>query len=198
MRVPAPRYPRVRLLLRPLLRVLYRLEVAGGERVPATGPTIVVANHESLLDPVVLGCAIERELRFLAKSELWRLRPVAWLMDGLGGIRVERGRGDRAALDEARRALEAGEALAIFPQGAVRVPGPWQRGAARLALATGAPVVPVRLVGTARALSRGRVGCPRIRVLVGEPIVVEPQTATIARAKQLTERLRVAVETLQD
>ena len=203
MRIPTLTYGTLRRIGVPVLRGLYRLQTLGGDRVPAQGPVIVVANHESVLDPFVLGCAVERELRFLAKAELWRHRPVAWAMDSLHAIRVERGRGDRDALEEAELALEAGEAVAIFPQGSVRAVGPWHRGAAKLAFATGAPVVPVRLVGTARALSRGRLGLPRLRVIVGEPILVDPTLAnagpvTIAAARRLTERLRAAVESLAD
>jgi 1-acyl-sn-glycerol-3-phosphate acyltransferase len=196
MHVPSPSYRTLRRLCRPLLRAVYRLQVTGAERLPASGPLVVVANHESVLDPFVLGCALDRELRFLAKAELWRSRPVAWAMDGLGALRVERGSGDREALAEARRALEAGDAVAVFPQGVVRSSGPWHRGAAKLALSTGAPVVPVLLVGTARALSRRRLGFPRLRVVVGEPIVVAPERPTIAAARSLTERLRAAVEAL--
>ena len=198
MSPPAFRYATGRRVCRPLLRAVYRLEVRGAARVPAAGPLVVVANHESVLDPFVLGCALERELRFMAKAELWRYRHVAWAMDRLRAIRVERGRGDREALDEARRALAAGEAVAVFPQGAVRGGEVWLRGAARLALVTGAPVIPVRLVGTARALSRGHVGLPKLVVLVGEPIAVERAAATVAAARELTERLRRAVETLSD
>jgi len=189
-------YRTLRRICVPLLRGLYRLETHGGERLPASGPAIVVANHESVLDPFVLGCAVGRDLRFLAKAELWRYRPFAWAMDGLRAIRVERGRGDRDALAEAMRALEAGEAVAIFPQGAVRASGSWHRGAAKLALATGAPIVPVRLVGTARALSQGRIGFPRLVAIVGEPIRVEPAPVTIAAARHLTERVRTAIESL--
>ena len=203
MRIPTLTYAALRRIGVPVFRGLYRLQTLGGDRVPAQGPVIVVANHESVLDPFVLGCAIERELRFLAKAELWRHRPVAWAMDSLQAIRVERGRGDRDALEEIRRALEAGEAVAIFPQGDVRAVGPWHRGAAKLALTTGAPVVPVRLVGTARALSRGQLGLPRLRVVIGEPILVHPipvdiRPVTIAVARRLTERLRAAVESLAD
>ena len=111
-------------------------------RLPGHGPTIVVANHESMLDPFILGCALDRDLRFLAMAELWRFRLLAWVADGLGGIRVERGQGDRDALAEARAALENGEAVAIFPQGAVRMPGRRHRGAAKLAVVTGAPISP--------------------------------------------------------
>jgi len=156
-----------------------------------------VANHESVLDPLVLGCAIERELRFLAKSELWRFRLVGPLLDLLGGIRIERGRGDRGAFGEAQEVLDSGEAVALFPQGFVRSTGAWHRGAAKLALATGAPVVPVRLIGTASALSRGHIGLPRLVVVVGEPIRVERRPSTIAAARDLTERLRAEVEQLQ-
>lgn len=189
-------YRTLRRICVPLVRGLYRLETRGGEHLATRGPAIVIANHESVIDPFVLGCAVSRELRFLAKAELWRHRPVAWAMDGLRAIRVERGRGDRDALVEAQGALEAGDAVAIFPQGAVRAVGPWHRGAAKLALATGAPIVPVRLVGTARALSRGRISLPRIIVIVGEPIVVETAPVTIAAAKRLTASLRTAVESL--
>ena len=189
-------YRTLRRICVPLVRGLYRLETRGAEHLATRGPVIVIANHESVIDPFVLGCAISRELRFLAKAELWRHRPVAWAMDGLRAIRVERGRGDRDALAEAQRALEAGDAVAIFPQGAVRAPGPWQRGAAKLALTTGAPIVPVRLVGTARLLSRRRIGLPRIVVIVGEPIAVQTAPVTIAAAKRLTERVRLSVESL--
>jgi 1-acyl-sn-glycerol-3-phosphate acyltransferase len=189
-------YRAVRRLARTLLRAIYRLEVVGDDRVPRDGPLVVVANHESLLDPFVLGSAMPRELRFLAKSELWRYWPVARAMDALGGIPVERGRGDLTALGATRAAVESGAAVAIFPQGRVRSAGPWLRGAARLALTTGAPVLPVRLQGTAEALSRGHVGLPRVRVFVGEPIEVQPAATTVAAARDLTERFRRAVELL--
>jgi 1-acyl-sn-glycerol-3-phosphate acyltransferase len=193
---PALTYSQLARVVVPVVRALYRLEVSGSERMPEGGPVLVVANHESVLDPFVLASALQRELRFLAKAELWRYRPVAWLMDSLGGIRVERGRGDLAALSAAGAALEAGGAVAVFPQGVVRSSGPWHRGAAKLALATGAPILPVRLIGTERALSRGRVGLPRLRVVVGEPIWSVRGPATIAAARQLTAEIRAAVEAL--
>ena len=84
----------------------------------------------------------------------------------------------------------------IFPQGAVRGDRVWKRGAAHAALMTGAPLVPVRLVGTARALSRGRIGFPRVRVIVGEPIEVARAPENPVEAAELTERLRVTVESL--
>jgi 1-acyl-sn-glycerol-3-phosphate acyltransferase len=176
-----------------LARLLYRLEVVG--RVPA-GPCIVAANHESLLDPPLLALAARQPLHFLAKVELWRYRPGAWLMDALGGIPIRRDRRDLVSLGRAEELLHAGESVALFPQGTVRG-GTWTRGAARLALATGAPLVPVRIVGSGRALSRGRLGFPRLRVVVGEPLVVERGRATVAAARELTRALHERVDALR-
>ena len=117
---------------------------------------MVAANHESVLDPPLLALATRQPLRFLAKEELWRYRPGAWLMDALGGVPVRRGREGHVAVGKAAELLAGGEAIAIFPQGSVRG-GVWTRGAARLALETGAPIVPVLIDGSApRALARPR------------------------------------------
>jgi 1-acyl-sn-glycerol-3-phosphate acyltransferase len=192
----APTYAQVRQTFCHWVRAVYRLEVVGADRLPVTGPVVVAPNHDSVLDGVVLGAAISRELRFLAKAELWRSRLLAWMLDGLGAIRIERGRSDHLALAQVRQALDAEQAVVIFPQGAVRGARVWHRGAARMALVTGAPLVPVRLVGTARALARGRVGFPKLRIIVGEPIEVARAKEDPIVATELTERLRVAVESL--
>lgn len=168
-----------------LARLLYRIEIVG--RVPP-GPVIVAANHESVLDPLVLALAAPQPLHFLAKVELWRYGPGAWVMDALGGIPIRRDRRDLVSVDRARELLLAGESVALFPEGTVRG-GVWTRGAARLALATGAPLVPVRIVGTRRALSRGRIGFPKLRIVVGEPIRVRPARPTVTAARALTAEL---------
>ena len=156
---------------------------------------IVAANHESLLDPPLLALTARQPLHFLAKVELWRYPPGAWLMDALGGIPIRRDRRDLISVDRAEELLRAGESVAIFPQGTVQG-GLWTRGAARLAIATGTPLVPVRIVGTQRALSRGRIGFPKIRIVVGEPIPVEAARPTVAAARELTRAVEVAVRTL--
>ena len=192
----APTYAQVRRTFSGFVRAIYRIEVVGAGHVPVIGPVVIASNHDSFLDGIILGAAISRELRFVAKAELWRSRLLAWMLNGLGAIRVERNRCDFHALAEVLQALNAGQAVAIFPQGAVRGERPWHRGAAHVALVTGAPLVPVRLVGTARALSRGRIGFPRLRVIVGEPIKVAHTPECPDSATELTGRLRVAVESL--
>jgi 1-acyl-sn-glycerol-3-phosphate acyltransferase len=179
-----------RIGLRAALRRLYRIEVAGAERMPASGGAIIVANHESIWDPFVLGLATRREIHYMAKAELFRLRPVASALRSLNAFPVERGSGDRAAIGEAARRLGRGELLGIFPQGTSKPErqNGWHRGAARLALATGVPVVPVRLTGT-RPLPLPT----RIRIAVGEPIQVSVERPTIAAARALTARLQEGV-----
>jgi 1-acyl-sn-glycerol-3-phosphate acyltransferase len=188
-------------LIKPSIRAVYRAEVAGAERVPAEGPCIVVANHESTVDPFVLGLATHRVIRYMAKAELWGNRLVAWTMDGFGAFKVERGIGDSGALGRARTLLEHDEIVGIFPQGTC-LPlrhRPFLRTAARLALETGTPIVPAALVGTERILRphKPRLGLPKVRVLVAPPIPVERQKVTITLARSLTERVEATVAELR-
>jgi 1-acyl-sn-glycerol-3-phosphate acyltransferase len=185
-----------RRVLAPLIRALYRVEVRGHERVPLSGPLVVAANHESVLDPFVLGTVIPRPLHYVAKAELWRYPVVRTWIEALGAIPVERGRGDLAMVERARDVLARGQVVALFPEGGVRRRGVWLRGAARLALASGAPLLPVRLLGTGAALSPGRFGFPRVAALIGEPLRAPPERPTVATAKALTAELQEAVSML--
>ncbi len=180
---------------------LYRVETQHPELIPETGPVILVANHESMIDPFLLGLATPRPVRYMAKAELWRSPSMGRVMDALGCFPVERGTGDRLALGRAVHLLEEDQVLGIFPQGTC-LPyrdRPWFRGAARLALATGTTVVPVCIVGSERALRPGKfkLGLPQIKVIVGEPIPVERVKPSVATAKALTTRIAEAVEALQ-
>lgn len=186
---------------RPAARTLYRMEIEGRDRIPATGACILVANHESVIDPFVLGLATPRVVRYMAKAELWRSTLVRTVMEGFGAFPVERGRGDRDSLGRAGRLLAQGEVIGIFSQGTC-LPfrhRPFMRGAARLALATGSPLVPVALVGTEQAVRphRLRLGLPRIRVLVGRPFESPPGRPTIAAARELTHRVEEAIADLR-
>jgi 1-acyl-sn-glycerol-3-phosphate acyltransferase len=175
------------------MRAAFRMEIAGAGRIPPTGPCILVANHESVVDPFVLGVVTPRRIHFMAKAELWRSPVARRVMEGFGAFPVERGTGDGAAVGEGARLLVAGEVLGIFPQGTCypHRRRPYLRGAARLALATGAPLVPVCLVGTEKVLRprRFKIGVPKLRVLVGRPITVAPGRPTVAAARALTRRI---------
>jgi 1-acyl-sn-glycerol-3-phosphate acyltransferase len=96
-----------------------RLRVEGLEHVPKEGPLLVVPNHDSQWDPVVIGLAIKprRRLRYLAQAELWKIPGVGSILDGMRQIPIKRGAGDAAALDRTVDALKAGDAVAVFPEG---------------------------------------------------------------------------------
>jgi len=175
---------------RGFMRRIYRIEVTGGERIPASGPCILASNHESIVDPFILAVATTREIHYMAKAELFRFRPVGATLHALGTFPVERGSGDHAALSEGARLLQRGEVLGIFPQGTSKqlARRTWHRGAARLALVTGAPLVPVHMTGTRAFPLRTRV-----RIRVGDPIEVEQAQPSVTAARALTEQLVHAI-----
>jgi len=96
-----------------------RLEVAGLEHLPGTGPVLLAGNHDSYWDPVVIGIAAlgRRQIRALAKASLWKVRGLAPLLEGMGQIPIDRGAGDAGALDRAERELRAGACIGVFPEG---------------------------------------------------------------------------------
>ena len=189
-------YETYRRSLTPVVRAVYRLEVRGLEHVPDEGPLVVTGNHESILDPFFLSAAISRPIRYLAKSELWNVPLLPWWLESVEAIPIERGKSDAFAIAAAIAALEAGEVVGLFPEGGVMREGLWLRGAARMALATGTPLLPVRLLETRKALGKTSFGFPRLAVLVGAPIVVDRTPPTPELARALTDRLQKAVQAL--
>jgi 1-acyl-sn-glycerol-3-phosphate acyltransferase len=103
----------------PIVRLWGRLDVEGLEHMPAEGPVLVVGNHDSYWDPVVIGlAAIERrQIRALSKSSLWKVKGLNKVLDGMGQLPIVRGTGDADALDRAIAALRAGSCVGIFPEG---------------------------------------------------------------------------------
>jgi 1-acyl-sn-glycerol-3-phosphate acyltransferase len=162
-----------RLILQPCFHAYFRMRRSGMEHVPASGPVILAANHRSFLDPFVIGTLTRRPVYYVAKKELF-LHPLAgWLMSRLGAFPIDRGAGDVQAMDTARAILERGDCVVIFPEGTRTRPGPLgapHRGVGRLALQTGAPVVPVAVLGT-EAVRRGWVIRPhRVTLRCGAPL----------------------------
>jgi 1-acyl-sn-glycerol-3-phosphate acyltransferase len=151
--VSRPLYAFVRLLATVVLRVWFRVRVTGAEHVPADGATIVAPNHKNFLDAFFVGIAVRRHVRYMAKVELFK-GPLGWLFLRLGAFPVRRGEADAEALQTAREILAAGGLVVVFPEGTrVEAPdalGSPHHGAGRLALETGAPIVPAAITGTSR------------------------------------------------
>ncbi len=120
-------------------------------RLPRSGPALVASNHVSGLDPLLLIAAMKRPLRFIIAREQYERWYLKWLFRAIGCIPIDRERDPRTALYAARRALAAGEVVALFPQGRIRLdhepPAPLRRGIVLLSQMTGAPIIPVRIRG---------------------------------------------------
>lgn len=193
-------YRIVRLVLVPFFRTYFRLTGVGVEHVPTSGPVIVAANHRSFLDPFVIGALARRPVYYMAKRELFE-RPIqARLLSALGAFPVDRGASDEDAIATAEAILARGDCVVIFPEGTrIRQPtlGCPRRGVARLALRSGARVVPVALVGTDRVRHGLRISPRKVRLRFGRPLsypVVERPSPKVA--SWVTERIWACV-TLQ-
>ena len=171
-----PLYRFARALLSSGLRLYGRYDLRGAERLPASGPAIVVANHATDVDPIVLGLAFARPLRFMADAVLFRRAFVGRVVPRLGAFPVNTGDLDRRALGTALELLAAGEVVALFPEGALYGDGslhPFHRGVGYLAAASGAPVVPAAITGALRVPDRRWLRRPTVRLDVGEPVVFD-------------------------
>jgi len=155
----------------------FDLKTYGVKNVPKTGGALMISNHQSYLDPVLLGVNLPRPLSYLAKSELFRNRFLAWLITSLRAFPVRQGKGDKAAIEETIRRLREGHMLNIFPEGTRTETGeiaPIQRGAALVVRRANVPIVPVVIVGSWEAWPyRQKMFRPHpIRVLYGKPLDV--------------------------
>jgi 1-acyl-sn-glycerol-3-phosphate acyltransferase len=179
----------IRAVLQPFFHLYFRLSRIGREHVPESGPVIFAANHRSFLDPFVIGTIARRPIYYVAKEELFRYRFVGWLLNSLGAFPVRRGQGDGDMIETARAILERGDAVLMFPEGTRIRPGALgrpKRGVGRLALETGAPVVPVAVIGTEAVRNRWRFRPHKVRIRIGRPV-------TFPKVERVSPQLAAAV-----
>jgi 1-acyl-sn-glycerol-3-phosphate acyltransferase len=188
-------YRIVMLVATPIVRWWGRLRVRGAELLDAPGAVLLFANHDSHWDPLVVGVAAgDHQIRALAKASLWKNPVVARVLDGMGQIPIERGRGDAGALSAAIEQLRQGARIGVFPEGTISKGEVLRQlsGAGRLALA----VPEARIVGVSvtGAVDIVRFPArPRITVQFFEP--AGGQAMPDERAIALTKRVMAEVRT---
>lgn len=201
-------YSAVRVVTRPLVLAIWRPKVTGVEHFPATGAVLVASNHLSLLDSFLLPVIAPRQIRFIARADLWRRPGIKGLAMRLfftviGTVPVERGtlRSAQGSLDVALDVLREGDVFGIYPEGTRSRDGRLYKGrtgVAHLALSSGAPIVPVGLQGTDKVFRPGSK-IPRIvpvSIAFGAPLDlsdIDPTTSLGIQRRTITARVMDAI-----
>jgi 1-acyl-sn-glycerol-3-phosphate acyltransferase len=191
----------IKFIAYPLFRVLFSVEHYGVENVPEDGAVIIAGNHPSYLDPLLVGLPIKRTIRFMAWDALFKVPALGQIIKAVGAFPVDirKGHGE-AAFRQASRVLESGDALGIFPEGQrseQAAMGELRTGVARLAIDTGAPIVPVTIGGATRAWPKWKLLPRSAKIIVRyhEPIRLSDLDRTTNRDNREYHRevmLRVA------
>jgi 1-acyl-sn-glycerol-3-phosphate acyltransferase len=162
-------YIYIRKFFRVVLFLLRRWEVHGLSNLPERGGMIIVSNHSSYWDPIVVGCAITRRVNYLAKEELFRIPVFRNIITAMAAFPVKRHQSDRTAIRKTLQFLANGEVVGIFPEGRRNHTGELMEaelGAAMLALKAGVPIMPIGLIGTRGVFNK-------VKVNIGEPILYQ-------------------------
>jgi glycerol-3-phosphate dehydrogenase (NAD(P)+) len=184
----------VRIVFTTFAWIYLRLQRMGREHIPAEGPVILAANHRSFFDPFVVGTMTRRPIYYVAKKELFGYsRVLSWVLNALGAFPVDRGASDQETIETSRQILNRGDILLMFPEGTRTRPGALgkpKRGVGRLALETGAPVVPIAIIGTEDIRRGWRIRPRKVRIRAGRPLnFPKIDNASPALAGAVTDRI---------
>lgn len=177
MKQPPVPWKFAQTLTRIYTTTMFDLKVYGRDNVPDEGGALMVSNHQSFLDPAILGVQLKRPMSYLAKSELWKNKALGWLITNLNAFPVRQGAGDVGAIKETISRLQEGHLLNLYPEGSRTEDGellPIQAGVALVIRKAKVPVIPAVVDGSFGAWPKGRL-LPRahpVRVLIGKPIML--------------------------
>ena len=193
-------YNLARVFLLPASLIWFRLQRTGREHARLKGGMIVASNHRSFLDPFVIGALLpwRRRIQFVAKVELFEKRWQGWLLSRLGAFPIRRGQSDEAAMETARLIVERGGTVIIFPEGTRHRSGALgrpKRGVGRLALETGAAVVPVAVLGSEEVRRGWKIRPRKVKLRAGKPMnFPRTERPSPALAASVTDRIWPNIE----
>lgn len=196
----------IRGVVRIVLFRWFRVQIEGRERLALEGPFIIAPAHRSHLDGPLIGGLTHRRVRYLGKESLFRPAPLGWVMEAIGVFPVRRGTADFEAMKAARKLLNEGNAMLVFPEGTRQPVGEIRKifdGAAWLAAKAVVPVVPAGIAGTGEALPSGAKFPRREKVVIVVGEMMDPPTAADGSAAKRVDmtawsaQLRVALEQCQ-
>jgi 1-acyl-sn-glycerol-3-phosphate acyltransferase len=198
-------YALSRVLLATTHSAFFRGPVVGVEHIPVAGPLLIAANHASFLDPPFIGCHAPRPLAYFARKTLWKGGLASRWLDAVGAIPVDRDGSDVSAIKAVLRALSAGRALVVFPEGTRSANGvlqPPKAGVGLLACRAQVPVLPARIFNSHCALGRDNVphlGTP-VSVIYGRPLApgdYDDPAAGKDRYQRASEKIMAAIAALK-
>jgi 1-acyl-sn-glycerol-3-phosphate acyltransferase len=196
-------YYAARFITQALAFTLWRIDIQGAENIPASGGFILCPNHRSNVDGPLTCILTRRRMRYLAKSEMFKVEKIGNIYKAMGAISVNRGAPDRASLAACMTALGEGRGLVLFPEGTRQVGdkiGNIHEGAAYLALRAGVPVIPVAFGNSAGAHKKGKLYLSRVKVtcIVGDPLVFKRTDERRVQRLEVDEATRVLHDKLQE
>lgn len=194
-------YNFLRFFFRMLGVLCFRIRCEGREHLPTSGGVLIVSNHQSHLDPVLVGLACDRRLNYLARETLFGFAPFRWLINSLDAIPIDREGLGMAGLKETLRRLKREEIVLIFPEGTRTRDGrlaPLKPGFSVLAKRTGVPVLPVAIEGAFDCWPRSRLlpGPGAIQIEFGRPI--EKEEISACDDRQLVTLVQSRIEECHD
>lgn len=152
-----------RAVVRGVFAILYRFEAVGVHNIPAEGGVLICANHISVRDPISVGIHVKRQVKFMAKAELFKIPVFGWLIQKLGAFPVKRGGVSKDSIKMALTILRQGEIMGIFPEGTRNSDAAAKRGAASFALRSGATVIPAAIIGDYKPFHK-------MKIIYGAPV----------------------------
>lgn len=192
------------MLCRVLFAILFRYRCRGLDRLPKSGGALLLSNHQSFLDPLLVGLPLNRPISYLARDSLFRVPVVGWMLRHTYVMPLNRDGGSAAGIREPLRRMESGFLVGIFPEGTRSADGklgPLKPGFAALLRRTTLPVYPVGVAGADKALGRHHkmIRPRRVCVVYGQPLSAETlaELAVRGREQELVEHVRTQIAACQ-